>query len=207
MKSNTITKEMIVTEIEGMYNDAMSSANKIYEESENGGGKVRQSNGDLVERMFKRIAYLVCNMNGFNSVKITGKKEDSIRITSKSGGYIDASVDVHAIVPETVSFFAECKTYLDKCYLDRASSDLKHFKKPGTKNVCFIISLENAVSKSSEAYFLDEGYIDNIFYLVDGKRSSAKPIWKKDHFKPLNKSKVMELINCVEKHLKANKKD
>ena len=205
MKSNTITKEMIVTEIEGMYNDSMSSANKIYEESENGGGKVRQANGDLVEKMFKRIAYLVCNMNGFNSVKITGKKDDSIRIHSKSGGYIDASVDVHVIVPETVSFFAECKTYLDKCYLDRASSDLKHFKKPDTKNVCFIISLENAVSKNSETYFLDEGYIDNIFYLVDGKRSSAKPIWKKDHFKPLNKSKVMELINCVEKHLKSKK--
>lgn len=194
-----ITKEDIVAEIESMYNTAMSDANRIYEESENGGGKVRQANGDLVENMFKRISYLVCNLHGFTSVKITGKSDDSIRIFSKNGGYIDAAVDVHVKISPTINFFAECKTYLDKCYLDRASSDLKHFKKDG--NICIIIALENAVSNSSETYFLDEGYVNYIFYLVDGKRSSKKPIWKKNHFKPLNKLKVLELINCIEENL------
>ena len=200
-----ITKENIFTEIESMYNTAMSEANRVYEESENGGGKVRQANGDLVENIFKKVSYLVCNMHGFTSVNITGKSDDCIRIFSKNGGYIDAAVDVHVKVPSTINFFAECKTYLDKCYLDRASSDLKHFKKDG--NVCFIIALENAVSSTSETYFLDEGYINKIFYLVDGKRSSKKPIWKKNHFKPLNKSKVFELINCIEENLLAKVED
>jgi hypothetical protein len=187
-----------------MYDNAMSSSSKMYEESENGGGKVRQVNGDLVENMFKRIVFLVSNMNN-EDVKITGKKEDSLRIFSKNGGYIDASVDVHAL-SKNVNFFSECKTYLDKCYLDRASSDLKHFRRD-SKNICLIISLENAVSENSEKYFLDEGYIDKIFYLVDGKRSSSKPIWKKEYFKPINKEKVMELIDFIEYHIVKSKKD
>lgn len=194
-----MNKEYIITEVEKIYNNAMYKANSVYESSKNAGGKVRQINGDLVEKIFTKVVELTFKLNN-TEIAITGKKQDSERIDSKNGGFINVSVDVH-VKSEKVNFFAECKTYLDKCYLDRASSDLKHFKK-NTKNICLIISLENAVAKNAETYFLDEGYVDRIFYLVDGKRSSSKPIWKKEHFKPLNKDKVFELVNFIEGFLK-----
>jgi len=172
----------------------MKNTSNIYENAENGGGKVRQTNGDLVENIFRKIVKIVAEQLNVE-VRITGKKEDSVRIFSKNG-YIDASVDVH-ILSKTKNIFAECKTYLDKCYLDRASSDLEHFKSSNNRNLCIVVSLENAVSKTAESYFLDKGYIDKIFYLVDGKRSSAKPIWKKEHFKRINLSVLDELIDIV----------
>jgi hypothetical protein len=193
-----MNKDYIVLEVERIYNETMEKANSIYESSENAGGKVRKINGDLVEKIFSKVVELTFQINE-STVNITGKKQDSEKITSKNGGFIYVSVDVHA-KSEKANFFAECKTYLDKCYLDRASSDLKHFKK-NPKNVCLIISLENAVAKNAETYFLDEGYVDRIFYLVDGKRNSSRPIWKKEHSKSLNKSKVLELINYIESYI------
>jgi hypothetical protein len=196
-----MNKDYIISEVEKIYDEAMTKANSIYETSKNAGGKVRQINGDLVERIFSKVVDLTFQLNNL-SVKVTGKKQDSEKITSKNGGFINVSVDVHAR-SEKINFFSECKTYLDKCYLDRASSDLKHFKK-GSKNICLIVSLENAVAKNAETYFLDEGYVDKIFYLVDGKRNSSKPIWKKEHYKPLNKSRVLDLINFIEDNLTKN---
>jgi hypothetical protein len=199
---NKMNKEIIIDEIINMYNNSMQNSSTIYESTENAGGKVRQSNGDLVENIFRKIVKLIADQSNID-VKITGKKEDSIRINSENG-YINASVDVH-ILSDNQNIFAECKTYLDKCYLDRASSDLEHFKSANNKNICLIISLENAVGRPAEFYFLDKGYIDNIFYLVDGKRSSARPIWKREHFKPINRKVLGDLIDYIENSL--NKKD
>jgi hypothetical protein len=188
--------ESIINNVIDYYNSQISS-DVIYEQNENAGGKVRQKNGNLVESMVKIIIQELCKLNNINEYKITGKSEDSIRITSKNG-YIDASVDVHMSINNKSVLFSECKTYLDKCYLDRANSDLLHFKKLDKNNSCIIVSLENAVATNAENYFLDEGNIDRIFYLVDGKRSGSKPIWKSEFYKPINIDVLKELINHID---------
>jgi len=192
--------ENIVNEVISYYNDQILS-DVIYEQNDNAGGKVRQKNGNLVESIVGIIIKELCKLIEIDEYKITGKSEDSIRISSKNG-YIDASVDVHMSINNKSVLFSECKTYLDKCYLDRANSDLSHFKKLDSNNSCIIVSLENAVATNAENYFLDEGTIDKIFYLVDGKRSSSKPIWKSEFYKPINIDVLKELIYHIDNVIK-----
>lgn len=192
--------ENIINTIVDYYNTQILS-DVMYEQTENAGGKVRQKNGNLVENMVKIIIEQLCKSNNISDYKITGKSEDSVRIPSKNG-YIDASVDVHMSINNKSILFSECKTYLDKCYLDRANSDLLHFKKLDKSNSCIIVSLENAVSSNAESYFLDEGNIDKIFYLVDGKRRSSNPIWKSEFYKPINIDVIKELINHIDNIIK-----
>lgn len=109
---------------------------------------------------------------------------------------------MHLYINDIPIIFAECKTYLDKCYLDRANSDLFHLRKINDNIRCIIVSLENAVSTNAENYFKDLGNIDKIFYLVDGKRSSKKPVWKKEYYKPINKIVLNNLINYISESIR-----
>jgi hypothetical protein len=183
------------------YYEEMILSDDLYENGNNNGGKIRYKNGNLVESIVRMIIDELCLMNNITTYKITGKSDDSIRINSKNG-YIDVSVDVHLSINNESILFSECKTYLDKCYLDRANSDLSHFKKLNKVNHRMVVSLENAVSDNAENFFLDEGNIDKIFYLLDGKRSSKKPIWKKKYYKPINNDVLIGLIEYIDDIIK-----
>ena len=98
--------------------------------------------------------------------------------------------------------FSECKTYLDKCYFDRANSDFKHFKNIDNNKKCIVVSLENGIAPNAENYFMDQGNTDKIFYLVDGKRTSKKPIWKNEFYKPINIEVLSNLINYIDNIIK-----
>jgi hypothetical protein len=65
-----------------------------------------------------------------------------------------------------------------------------------------VVSLENAVSDNAENFFLDEGNIDKIFYLLDGKRNSKKPIWKKKYYKPINNNVLIGLMEYIDNIIK-----
>jgi hypothetical protein len=182
------------------YNNHISSE-KLYNENLNAGGKIRGKNGELVENMIKNILKELCLLNNVSSFKITGKKDDSIRVFSKNG-HIDVSTDVHFYINEKPIFFIECKTYLDKCYFDRANSDFKQLKAQHSDANCVIVSLENGIALNAENYFMDQGNTDNLFYLVDGKRTSKKPIWGKGFYKPINEDKLFNLISYFDDIIK-----
>lgn len=194
-----IDNDFIANEIITKYNNILQKSSETYSSGDNSGGKVRQLNGNLVEEIFQTITYLLLLKNNLTleNYKLTGKKKDSVKVTSKNGFFF-ASVDVHVRIPRKPSIFTECKAYLDKCYLDRASSDFRHLKKATPNSVSIVLCLENGIADESEAFFMDEGYIDKIFYLVDGKRSPTRPIWKIEYYKPINRKKLDELIQYVE---------
>lgn len=197
---NHCKMENILNKIVDCYVNNISSET-LYNENSNAGGKIRYKNGDLVENMVKIILNDLCQLNNISNFKITGKKEDSIRVHSKNG-YIDVSTDVHFYVNDKPIIFIECKTYLDKCYFDRANSDFKHFKNIDTNKNCIIVSLENSIAPNAENYFMDQGNTDKIFYLVDGKRISKKPIWKNEFYKPMNIEVLSNLINHLNEIIK-----
>jgi len=192
--------ENILSKIVDYYNSNISSEN-IYNESSNAGGKIRCKNGYLVENMVKIILNDLCQLNNVSNFRITGKKEDSIRFYSKNG-HIDVSTDVHFYIQDNPIIFSECKTYLDKCYFDRANSDFKHFKNIDNNKKCIVVSLENGIAPNAENYFMDQGNTDKIFYLVDGKRTSKKPIWKNEFYKPINIEVLSNLINYIDNIIK-----
>ena len=92
----------------------------------------------------------------------------------------------------------ECKCWLDASMMERASSDFRLIKKYTDNDIkSIIVSLENATNEKSEMFILDEGHVDKVFYLLDGKRRSDKPIWKKDCRKKINDKKLNNLINYI----------
>lgn len=99
-----------------------------------------------------------------------------------------------------INFIAaiECKTYLDKCYLQRADSDF-HLLKSSNSFLSIILSLQNSVSKNSEMFFLDQENIDNIFYLADVKRSSERHISRHSEWIGFEKVKIfIDFIRSLE---------
>lgn len=196
-----MNKQNIIDRIKKEYNKTMVVNNNRIKENTGSGGKIRGANGKFVEDMVKGICLDLFDIHGIKDYRLMHGNKDKIKVSSENGS-IDVAVDVHMYV-KNIKMFFECKTYLDKCYLDRAHSDSSHLKNNDNTSQCLVISLENSIAKKSENYFMDQKTngvptIDKIFYLLDGKRSSSKPIWKEDFYKPINEKKLLELIDYIE---------
>lgn len=127
------------------------------------------------------------------------KKNDFIPSTSKSGITLNFQVDRHLYTQEgNLEKIGECKAYLDRCFMERASSDFRRIldgskSKPKT----FILALEDCVAEKSFQYYMDEGNIDKVFFLMDGKRNAKKPIWKDGFEKQVNENSLQEFIDYI----------
>ena len=125
------------------------------------------------------------------------KKNDFVESKSKNGYVLKFQVDRHLYDTELIGL-AECKSYLDRCFMERASSDFGRIKNGiHQKPKSFILALEDAVSETAYNYYMDEGNIDNVFYLFDGKRNPKKPIWKKKFYKPINKVNLEKFVEFI----------
>jgi len=126
------------------------------------------------------------------------KKNDFVNSTSKNGYVLKFQVDRH-LYTKKLAGLCECKTYLDRDMMARASSDFGRIKtgikeKPKT----FVLALEDAVGSEAYDYYMDEGNIDKVFYLLDGKRSPKKPIWKQKFRKSINVDKLKEFVSFIQ---------
>jgi hypothetical protein len=89
--------------------------------------------------------------------------------------------------------------------MERASSDFgRIIRGLETRPVSFILALEDAVGKDAYTFYMDEGNIDHVFYLCDGKRSPLKPIWKQKFYKPINENKLEDFIKFIHTNLIIN---
>ncbi len=127
------------------------------------------------------------------------KKNDFVNSTSKNGYVLKFQVDRHLYTKKkSLKGLCECKAYLDRCFMERASSDFGRIKngiidKPLTS----ILSLEDAVGSNAFYYYIDEGNIDRVFFLLDGKRNPKKPIWKPKFRKSINVDKLEEFVSFI----------
>ena len=123
------------------------------------------------------------------------KKNDYISSTSKSGITLKFQVDRHLYDKNNnMEKLGECKAYLDKSMLKRAYVDFAALNTlfPESKNI--IVSLERSTSEEVEIALSKFMNIDiDILYLVEGKRSSSKPMYNKLFFKDLNVDKYNAL--------------
>jgi len=152
-------------------------------------GMVRSTMKDSVE--------LLLDLIWTKEKKGHSKKNDFVESHSKNGHTLKFQVDRH-LYTENLIGLCECKAYLDRCFMERASSDFGRIKngiveKPKT----FILSLENAISDNAFNYYFDEGNIDNVFYLLDGKRNPKKPIWKAKYRKTINETSLNEFVSFI----------
>ena len=125
------------------------------------------------------------------------KKNDFVSSKSKNGYILKFQVDRH-LYDNELKGLCECKAYLDRCFMERASSDFGRIKRGvKAKPKTFILALEDAVGENAFNYYMDEGNIDNVFYLCDGKRSPKKPIWKDKYYKPINRKSLEKFVKFI----------
>jgi len=172
------------------YEDTLQLASSYA--SKNKMGFVRSTMKEVVEGMLDLIWQ--------NETGGTSKKNDYVDSVSKSGAVLKFQVDRHLYVDDNLVALGECKAYLDRCFMERASSDFSRIKNGvNQKPKTFILALEDAVGKNAYQYYMDEEHIDNVFYLCDGKRSPVKPIWRKKFYKPINEKKLDAFITFVQR--------
>lgn len=159
------------------------------------GGQVRASTSNLVES----LAELIWTNETNGSVRV-----DTYTISNPQGDTLDFSVDKHCYsVNGKLKLILECKAYLDRCYLLRADHDMEMIKTSlGKKNrdVKFaILALETAVSENALKFYLGRDNIDDVFFLLGGKRVSSKPIWKTEYRKQINEQLLSKVVSYVQR--------
>lgn len=147
------------------------------------GGTIRQASGETVESLQFFIWEEVGKYYPKINKKILKGDYDTIKIFSESGeNYIEESVDCHCYINDEFVLAVECKTYLDKPYLQRANDDFRLMRKGTNIKNTIILSLENSIADNALNFFLEDGNLDNVFFLANGKRNSAsnKRIYRED---------------------------
>ena len=136
-------------------------------------GKIRASSGRVVEELIDYSWELFAVK--YNNYCFESKigHQDGMNIFDNKGYSIKESVDRHCYINNKIFCCFECKTYLDKCYLQRADSDFSLMKQKGDFHK-ILISLENSINENILAFFLNRNNIDEIFFLSTGKRNSKK---------------------------------
>lgn len=164
----------------------------------NEGGKRRKIMGDLGEEIAQKILEYCLKIQKINNSKVYRGGEKKIMCKIDNNAFFEAQVDKHVEIENKLRVISEAKTYLDKTYVERASSDFALIKKYNTKTnfkiFSYIISLQDCVKKQTLEFFMRDGHIDNVFILMDLKRSATKPIWNPSHRKIIN---IDKLYNCI----------
>jgi len=156
------------------------------------GGKVRAGRGNLVESMVDMICKSL-------NIECRVGTSDMQTITIMSNGKVYSQkhqVDRHLYVDNKLVAVVECKAYLDSCYYVRACSDFKRMKKLHPNVKSYVFALENSISDES-VVFTDADYdnsCDGVFYMCTGKRSSSKPIYKKEFAKVIQQESLSSFV-------------
>lgn len=153
------------------------------------GGAMRTENGRFVEGL---IDLIVAQIPG-----LVSKKNDPVIIRTANGRVKRHSVDRHIYAGDRLVHVVECKTYLDACYLERAYNDMRLFRKYVDSGVgTTLLALEDDCAEDAKRFYADDfdGALDDISILMRGKRTSRKPMWKRDFTKPLDDELVRAFV-------------
>lgn len=165
------------------------------------GGKMRGDRGADIEVFVRNTINTIAAEVSKNLLAVKGssdKKELKLMVGEKEIKK-DHQVDIHIYLDGKFIAVVECKAYLDSCYYVRACDDFTLFKKFGYDVKKYIFTLENSIDEDTKVFtdHVTENVCDNIFCLLDGKRTSAKPIYDSKFRKPINLQKLYEFIDYM----------
>tara|TARA_Y100000389_G_C17418350_1_gene495107 strand:+ start:70 stop:759 length:690 start_codon:yes stop_codon:yes gene_type:complete len=181
-------------------NNIMDNWCKNHEENYSG-GKMRGDRGEHIEKFVKFVVNKFSSEYGKNIYAVKGTDDKKKLIIPGTKIEKDHQVDIHIYINDIFIAVIECKAYLDSCYYIRACNDFKLFNKFGYDIKKYIFALEDSIKEETKV-FTDYEYdniCDDIFYMLDGKRSSNKPIYDKKHIKKINKEKLTYFIKSLHK--------
>ena len=184
----------MIDEFEFLYKGLVSSSHLT-------GGALRAKMGALVENFIDISWDNLCQKYPNIIAHRTVGKESPIIIY---GNYKE-SVDRHLFLNNQLSIAIECKTYLDKCYLQRADSDFSLLKSRYPNLITYVVSLQDSVNHDTLQYYLSRGNITNIFFLCEERRKSGMTNHISNHPQFLQKEKVQFFLLQLEKDFLKNK--
>lgn len=170
---------------------------KYQNESDMTGGEHRAYSGKTTETFVDEVIEMF--KTKYPNLNIEVKNDtDKIKIIGRDGvTFTEESVDRHIYINGKLELIIECKTYLDKCYLQRATDDCRLIRRGINHPIqAWVISLENGISDMAYNFFMfqdDEIYVNECFFLSDGKRCSSRPIYR-NYETRLNREKIENLI-------------
>lgn len=141
--------------------------------NQNDGGSLRDFSGKTVEYMMDLIMYAFNEYYHLTNYKFVEGSKSPVLIGEDE---IEESVDRHFYKNNQLHCGIECKTYLDKCYMQRADSDFDLMKTEKQFNA-WIVAIENGVADKISNFFIKRNHINKVYYLANGKRNSKKRIY------------------------------
>ena len=161
------------------------------------GGEMRGFRGQSIEQFVIDSINFIGTSIGRNFHAIKGDLDKKL-LAIPDAPHISHQhqVDVHVYLDDRFVAAIECKAYLDKCYYTRACDDFSLFRKFGHDIRTYIFAFEDSISAESKIFvdYINGNVCDDVFYMVDGKRSSSKPIYHPDHRKSINYVKFYRFI-------------
>ena len=165
------------------------------------GGKMRCERGNDIEKYTIDVINNIGKILKINLIAINGNKDKKdLKIITKDKEFIKKhQVDIHIYLDEIFIAVIECKAYLDSCYYVRACDDFKLFKKFGYNIKNYIFTLENSIDEDTIIFtdYINDNICDNIFYMLDGKRSSINPIYNSKFKKSINLNNLNNFIEVI----------
>ena len=167
------------------------------------GGKMRGDRGEDIERFVRECVSYIAEHEEINIIAKRGNTDFKV-LEIKNGETVikkDHQVDVHIYYNDIVVAVIECKAYLDHCMYIRACDDFEIFKKFGYNIKNAIFALEDSMEMNSKIFtdHVNNNICDNYFYILDGKRSSSKPIYDSRFRKEINKTSLKGFIDFIYK--------
>jgi hypothetical protein len=165
------------------------------------GGKMRGDRGDDIEQFVKNVINMFNDLYDINIKVVKGSNDKKELLLNHNDQIIkkEHQVDIHIYKNNIFIAVIECKAYLDSCYYVRACDDFRLFKKFGYNTKNYIFTLEDSIDNNTKIFtdVVTDYVCDDIFYMLDGKRTSTKPIYDKKYRKPINKNKLTYFIQSL----------
>lgn len=155
-------------------------------------GRTRGDRGHFLEKFVEELWQ---DIGKIKNQKHQSDKQKHV-IKSKKGTVITSiGLDRNLKAEGDTKAMVECKSYLDACYLKRANQDAFMLRRQNYLQPMVVVALEQSCSDDSSVFWMEEGNLEHVFILVDGKRDSTKPLYK--NFKPLNYDKFKNLCTWM----------
>jgi hypothetical protein len=166
------------------------------------GGEMREKRGSDIETFVRTTINKIGEILNIDLHARCGnddKKDLTINLPNGKKLIKQHQVDVHIYLNGVFVAVIECKAYLDSCYYVRACDDFKMFKKFDYNVKNCIFTLENAIAEDTKIFtdYINEYICDEIFYILDGKRTSSKPVYDMKHKKTINKNVLTKFIDFI----------
>lgn len=192
-----MTNQEIVNEVMNYLNNQYAYIRELDAVAGNG-GKIREASKEITETLTELIWNRLAERYPTLKAEIVVGETRPYRIIDEQGYYMDESVDRHGYINGELVVAIECKTYLDKPFMQRANDDLGLMKSSNQPFDGIIISIENSIADNSYYFLLNRKNINKVYYLATGKRQSAK--YKKIcyHTDRIQESLIMDLVNDME---------